>query len=238
MLEVKLEDMNSQFDLILEGHAALDSKIDHKFDELSEKYMETISKALSAYQPKEIDPRQSIRSAAVALLLRGSEDSPEVLLIERSSQPNDPWSGNLSFPGGRIDDTDASALAAAIRETSEEVGLSLRSDQLLGRLDDLHGTRVPIKVSCFVFKVAADQQPVINEEVQHAMWVSLSLLQQPHLHALRSVNWHGTAIQVPSIYIDDSRPPLWGLTYRFMCHFFKVVGTSLSELPQEPPKQF
>jgi hypothetical protein len=36
-LEILLEDMNSKFELILEGHAALDRKIDLKFDELSEK---------------------------------------------------------------------------------------------------------------------------------------------------------------------------------------------------------
>ena len=197
---------------------------------------ETINTALACYRATEINPQQPIRSAAVALLLRGSADNPEVLLIERASQPNDPWSGNLSFPGGRIDDSDADALAAAIRETSEEVGLILAANQLLGRLDDLHGTRVPIKVSCFVFKVADDQQLAINEEVKHSMWVPLSLLQQPERHALRNVNWHGNAIEVPSIFVDDSKPPLWGLTYRFMHHFFTVVGTPLSDLPQEAPR--
>ena len=66
------------------------------------------------------------RQASVALILRGPEGaSQEVLFIERATRESDPWSGHMAFPGGRLDDSDATSRAAAERETVEEVGLSL-----------------------------------------------------------------------------------------------------------------
>ena len=65
-LEIILEDMNSKFDLVLEGHAALDKKIDVKFDELSEKIelnsfkIDTLNKKMDA-----VDERLSKKIDAV-----------------------------------------------------------------------------------------------------------------------------------------------------------------------------
>ena len=55
--------------------------------------------------------------AAVALVLTDDANSLDLLLIERSQRAGDPWSGHMAFPGGRVDDGDATARAAAERET-------------------------------------------------------------------------------------------------------------------------
>ena len=53
------------------------------------------------------------------------EGDPEVLFIKRAGRAGDRWSGHTALPGGKRDPEDADDLAAAVRETKEEVGLDL-----------------------------------------------------------------------------------------------------------------
>ena len=50
---------------------------------------------------------------------------PEAVFIKRASRVGDRWTGHIALPGGRRDPEDADDRAAAIRETSEEIGLDL-----------------------------------------------------------------------------------------------------------------
>src|SRR6185436_466634 len=102
------------------------------------------------------------RSAAVALVLRASAQGPEALFIKRAEHPDDPWSGHVGLPGGRAESGDASLVHTAMRETEEEIGLSLALDRdLLGALDETRATArmksVDMKIAPFVF--AADAVP-------------------------------------------------------------------------------
>lgn len=56
---------------------------------------------------------------------------PEVLLIKRASRVGDRWTGHIALPGGRRDPEDEDDKAAAIRETSEEVGIDLSEKNAL-----------------------------------------------------------------------------------------------------------
>jgi len=53
---------------------------------------------------------------------------PEVLFIKRASRQGDRWTGHVALPGGRRDPEDADDVAAAIRETEEEVGITLTKE--------------------------------------------------------------------------------------------------------------
>ncbi|OQY18487.1 MAG: hypothetical protein B6I36_06875 [Desulfobacteraceae bacterium 4572_35.1] len=186
--------------------------------------MEEIRTALNCHHPQLLE-QQLDRRAAVALLLRPAANGAEMLFIQRASHPLDPWSGNLGFPGGSIEEEDKNSLSAAIRETSEEVGLSLSQEHLVGRLDDLHGIRIPVQVSCYVFIVNALQQVYCNEEVEHSFWWPVTKLQEQQRHGIHQVDWHGNMLDVPGIVIADNLPLLWGLTYRFVSQFLTLVGT-------------
>jgi 8-oxo-dGTP pyrophosphatase MutT (NUDIX family) len=73
-----------------------------------------------------IAPPYDGRRSAVLILLAGSDDAgddgPDVLLTERASTLRS-HAGQVSFPGGRTDPTDADAVATALREAEEETGL-------------------------------------------------------------------------------------------------------------------
>ena len=84
------------------------------------------------------------RRSAVAIILRdGPSGSAQIMYVLRASSANDAWSGQVAFPGGRRQADDADDLAAAIRETHEEVGLRLAPPafELLGQLPERHRPR-------------------------------------------------------------------------------------------------
>jgi 8-oxo-dGTP pyrophosphatase MutT (NUDIX family) len=169
----------------------------------------------------------------VALILRdstfGEQHSPQLLLMQRAKHPNDPWSGNLSFPGGKIDPEDRDAYAAAVRETSEEVDIDLKPEHCIGQLDDIYAARVRVRVSAFVFNVPSSYTWVQgNYEVQRYFWVPLSHFLSPGHHAMRCIDWHGEKSEVPSFFIDPATPPLWGLTYRLVRQLLRHCGINLT----------
>jgi 8-oxo-dGTP pyrophosphatase MutT (NUDIX family) len=171
-------------------------------------------------------------NAAVAVTLREARGATELLLIRRSERKGDPWSGHLSFPGGRIEPGDASLRHAAERETHEEVGLDLTQAECLGQLDDLRGVAVPIVVSAFVYSVEHASDFVCSDEVRAAFWVPLEKLLDSQRHVTETFEYQGHALELPAIELGDAGgPPLWGLTYHFLEQFFRLAGRGLPPTP-------
>jgi 8-oxo-dGTP pyrophosphatase MutT (NUDIX family) len=79
-------------------------------------------------------PSAALRPAAVLVALVDHPDGMSVLLTQRT-QHLAAHAGQISFPGGRIEERDADAVAAALRETEEEVGLAPDRISVIGRLD-------------------------------------------------------------------------------------------------------
>ncbi|WP_243665885.1 CoA pyrophosphatase [Vulcanisaeta sp. JCM 16159] len=81
--------------------------------------------------------------AAVAVIYNPCLDA--FLIGKRTENPNDPWSGDAAFPGGRFNPTkDKDLVETAIRETREEVGLDLTNDAIiLGVLDPFSPSNAP-----------------------------------------------------------------------------------------------
>ncbi|MBE0598517.1 MAG: CoA pyrophosphatase, partial [Desulfuromonadales bacterium] len=137
--------------------------------------IDVIARVLSVHQATVL-PLDGRRHAAVALLLRPTPGGPEMLFIERAECDGDPWSGDLGFPGGKVEPADASSRQAAEREVREEIGVALEQALYLGRLDDISGAHLPIIVSCFVWSVPPDPLLMLSEEAVSALWVPLPLL--------------------------------------------------------------
>jgi 8-oxo-dGTP pyrophosphatase MutT (NUDIX family) len=184
--------------------------------------VDDIRAALRAHAPQEIAAK---RRAAVAVVLHDAAE-PSMLFIERAERLGDPWSGQMAFPGGRIDAGDASVRAAAERETREEVGLDLAGADLLGRLDDLHaGVRLvaPLVLSSFVYRLAAAPSALmLNHEVRDAFWVPIRTLLDPDARVTH--RW-GAIGRFPGICVGHpERHVVWGLTYQLLGRFFEVAG--------------
>jgi 8-oxo-dGTP pyrophosphatase MutT (NUDIX family) len=192
--------------------------------------LDEIRSALERHEPTEIKPVER-RQAGVAMLLRQLEGRPQVLFIERAERRGDPWSGHMAFPGGRIERRDPHIRGAAERETREEVGISLEGAELLGRLDDMQGHRASghpnLVISAFVYHLPDPPDLTLNHEVREAFWFGLGDLRDPARHvdfprrSIRGMRFPGILVGHPDRHV------VWGLTYRFLDHFFDVVGHPL-----------
>ncbi|HTW52451.1 MAG TPA: CoA pyrophosphatase [Stellaceae bacterium] len=84
--------------------------------------------------PGETPPSAALRPAAVLVPLIDRPDDMTVLLTQRTAHLS-AHAGQISFPGGRAEEQDADAVATALRETEEEVGLPRTLISVVGRLD-------------------------------------------------------------------------------------------------------
>ncbi|NLE86349.1 MAG: CoA pyrophosphatase [Myxococcales bacterium] len=171
----------------------------------------------------------------------------ELLLIRRAEHPNDPWSGQMALPGGREDPGDATILDTAVRETFEEVGLSLdRCARLIGRLPPVpamaRGRSVGMTVVPLIFHLLDEAPLCTNYEVAEALWVPLA--------GLASGAWD-TVVDYPIPGSRNARARLpawsvegrvvWGLTHRMISTFLEVLdgaapGPGREALSEEPPR--
>jgi 8-oxo-dGTP pyrophosphatase MutT (NUDIX family) len=132
---------------------------------------------------------QPIRPAAV-LIPVVDHPQPTVLLTQRSAHLND-HAGQISFPGGKIDATDASPLDAALREAEEEIGLSREFVDPIGYLD-LYGTSFGFRILPTVARVRPGFKLRVNHaEVDDAFEVPLSFLMDPANHQVHSREFRG-----------------------------------------------
>lgn len=191
-----------------------------------------------ATRPAVALPPQEGPNSAVALVLRPAPQGPEVLFIERARRAGDPWSGDIGFPGGRVEAADAGPEAAARRETAEELGLALPPQSCLGRLDDIAGAHLPVVVACFVFALETVPRLTPNNEVREAFWVPLADLRDPARRQEATVHFRGKPLRRPAIRLPgEERPVLWGITYRLVEQFLRHLdpgdgnGSRRSELP-------
>ena len=162
-------------------------------------------------------PASSRPRAAVALIEHpGSER--RFLLLKRAENPEDPWAGHLSFPGGMRERTDADLLDTAIRETFEECGLKLTRAMLVGTLPTLEAGRDvdrPLGVASYVFQLGeASPLRLDAEEVSAAHWVAESRLRNARSWRRGAINRRRPEQHYPYIELEGSL--LWGFTLRVL----------------------
>ena len=162
--------------------------------------------------------------ASVAMILHQAATDIEILFIQRAAHDLDPWSGHIAFPGGKLEEGELEC-QAALRETYEEIGIDLEQGRYLGRLSDIFGANLPVRVSCCLFSIdRMRSRPVLNAEVRDLFWVSLSDLRDPGRRLRSSVAFDEKRFEVPAIRLPvDNKPVLWGITYRMVMQFLDLL---------------
>ena len=160
-----------------------------------------------------------IRLAAVLVPII-ERDEPSVLLTQRTAQLAD-HAGQISFPGGKIDASDESPVAAALREAEEEIALPRRFVQPIGYLD-VHMTPFGHRIVPVLARVRPGFALRFNKgEVDDAFEVPLAFLMTPQNHKRESRNWNGLTISLYAMPFRDRN--IWGATAAILRNLYERV---------------
>jgi 8-oxo-dGTP pyrophosphatase MutT (NUDIX family) len=167
--------------------------------------------------------REPLREAAVLIPLVMRDSGPTVLLTRRTSHLHD-HAGQISFPGGGIEQHDETAVAAALRETEEEVGLRSDSVEVLGSLPR-YATATGYMVTPVVGLVTPGFSLEIDAfEVEEVFEPPLAFLMNPAHHERRLVDFDGmrrTFYAMP--YEAGRRYFIWGATAAMLRNFYQLL---------------
>lgn len=194
---------------------------------------------LNQNQPLFIGEETALRSAIMIPLVQVNQEWHVLFEVRSLRMRNQP--GDISFPGGRIDPTDASPLDAAIRETNEELGVDPEYIHVLGQMSAY------IPSSSFVvypFVATIDQHQIHSfnkQEVEEIFTIPVEWLlnYQPYMHTVsiqpmplndfpyeKIVNgekyqWRSRVIE--EWFYDYGNYTIWGLTARILKHFIETI---------------
>jgi len=168
--------------------------------------------------------------AAVLVGIVNRGEGLRVLFTERSAHlPDHP--GQISFPGGRVEPSDADAAHTALREAHEEIGLEASFVEVLGTLPTYTtgtGFIVTPVVSLVRPGFALQPEPF---EVAEVFEVPLSFLMNPANHRRHAVEVRGTRrefLSIPWDGVDEAGQPrryfIWGATAAMLRNLYRFLA--------------
>ena len=168
-----------------------------------------------------LKPVSGIRDAdaAVALLLKPTDDSFSVLFVRRANSPTDSWSGQMALPGGKRESNDKDLKQTVTRETLEETNINLEDHcRFLGTTRIEHSARRPeMRIIPFVILLEHEPRIRLNEkELEEYAWIPLKELTKYRGKANFSFG------EFPAYIVDDMT--IWGLTYRIIENLLQMIG--------------
>ncbi|HZN14182.1 MAG TPA: CoA pyrophosphatase [Acidimicrobiales bacterium] len=167
-------------------------------------------------------PAEGSSQAAVLAALFEEDGEARVILTRRAAHLRS-HTGEVSFPGGRLDEGE-DALAAALRESAEEVGLEPSSVDIIGELSPLATVGSRSAITPFVGVLAARPDLVANPaEVELAFDVSLAELMNDGVFREERWRWAGIEDR-PMYFFDLPDDTIWGATARMLYELLELVA--------------
>jgi 8-oxo-dGTP pyrophosphatase MutT (NUDIX family) len=166
---------------------------------------------------------ESQRRAAAVLVPLIERDGDIHIIYTRRSDRLSSHRGQVAFPGGRFDQRDSDLLAAALRETHEEVGIEPKAVEVLGSFEGRATHATNIFVTPFVGLV---HQPIElrpdPKEVAEIFEVPLIALHDNNYRGHHEWAIDGSTMRQPAILYGGQT--IWGLTYQFTLRFLELAG--------------
>jgi 8-oxo-dGTP pyrophosphatase MutT (NUDIX family) len=160
-----------------------------------------------------------LRPAAVLVPLLVEREGHSLVLTRRAKtlrrQP-----GDISFPGGAIDPSDETPLAAALRESREEVGLESEAVTLLGQMDE-RPTSTGFRITPFVGAILGPYEFAPNHEVGELLKVPIRVLSDPAALSIEKRLFHGLIHDV--YHYRYGEHDIWGITGQLVRDFLELI---------------
>jgi len=153
--------------------------------------------------------------AAVAVIEVGRKLDCSVLVLQRVVHPEDPWSGQLAFPGGRKEVSDENLFATCLRETREECGIELQASELVKPLPASYAGRVANRLTLvqpyYFRREIAPKIELQQTEMRAYFWLPLQYFLDVDQHETSEI---AAGRIFPCIRVEGW--PLWGFTYEVL----------------------
>lgn len=175
------------------------------------------------------EPKNDIRTAGVLILLYPIKYELHIAFIQRTEY-NGPHSGQISFPGGKLEDTDKNIIYTALRESNEEIGINPEKVNILGQLTPLH-----IPVSNFiVYPIVGMYETTPSfkadpHEVKEVISFKLSDLLNPANCTSQEFKYGDLSFIAPIYNPNDVT--IWGATAMILSEFLEIIRTIDSKFP-------
>jgi 8-oxo-dGTP pyrophosphatase MutT (NUDIX family) len=163
------------------------------------------------------------RAAAVLLPLVARDEGVQVLLTERTAHLAD-HAGQISFPGGRVEPGDADAVATALREAHEEIGLAPDSVEVVGALPR-YVTATGYDVTPVVGLIERPFAPQLDSfEVAEVFEVPLAFLMDPAHHQRHIVDLgHASRTYYAMPFRAHREYFIWGATAGMLRNLYQFL---------------
>ena len=187
-------------------------------------FVDEIRKILASRERKAIE-HPSFARAAVLVPLFNKEGNCHLLLTKRTDQVKY-HKGEISFPGGMVDEEDLSLERTAIREAFEEVGLQESDVQIIGALDDIITITefiVTPFVGLFPYPYPFETSPV---EIAELIEVPLSFLLTEENFNEQEITRMGRKEIIYAYQYGEHT--IWGATARILKQFLDLITSSKS----------
>jgi len=171
-----------------------------------------------------LEASNTYNEACVMILLFLKNKDWHLALIERTAfNPNDPHSGQLSLPGGRMEESDQTHSDCALRELHEEIGVNPEDIGVIGELSSLF-----VHVSDYLiypFIGFTEREPVFYpqpSEVQEVIEIPLEIIYKDKFRSKKDIPVRNMILKdMPYIKVGDRT--LWGATAMILSEFAEII---------------
>lgn len=163
----------------------------------------------------------TLKPAGVLIPVRQHDAGLAVLLTQRSADLKH-HAGQVSFPGGRMEESDVDIEVTALRETREEIGIHEEQVSIIGYLETMP-TVTGYAVTPVVGLVDGAVQPCIDTtEVEYVFEVPLAFLMESENHRMVTREWQGLSFSMVEFHYEGQR--IWGATAQILLRFINLVN--------------
>ena len=166
----------------------------------------------------------NLTGAAVLIPFTIRSNFIDILLTKRSAALDD-HAGQVSFPGGRIDDKDSNPIETAKRECFEEVGIKNKDIEVIGSLD-VFQTGTGFRIIPIIGIVSENIDYQINQnEVESIFHLPLDYLMDKsnHKKEIKTFQQNGNIMEYNSNVIEYGSNHIWGATAAMLMKLYKLL---------------